>query len=106
MKLSRMAWVLGIISSCVFASENSMPIDGVTVSLTEYPTLSVQNRSKNVVQIDIYGDEFSLLPASGLTFECAGYPYLEIQVQGMVHDYFEVPCQSRIVFGDTFNNQQ
>lgn len=106
MMLSRIAWMLGVISSCTFAFENSMPIEGVTVSLTEYQTLSVQNHSMHEVKIDIYGDEFSLIPASGLTFECAGYPSLEILVQGMVHDYFEVPCKSRLVFGDTFNNQQ
>jgi hypothetical protein len=106
MNLSRATWMLGVVSTCVIANESSMPINDVTVSLTDYQTLSVQNLSKEKVQIDIYGNEFSLPPASGLTFECAGYPYLEIQVKGMVHDYFEVPCQSRVVFGETFNNQQ
>ena len=97
-----------VVSSFAFAAskDNITALDGVTLSLIEEQTLSIQNSASETVKIDIHGDEFSLMPASGLTLDCGGYSFFEIKIQGLDHDYFEVPCQSRVVFNETFNNQK
>lgn len=107
MKRSSTALMLvGLVSLCAQAQNISTPIDGVSASITEAKTLSIQNIADIEVKIDIYGNEFALSPMSGLIYECAGYTSLEIQVKGMVHDYFEVPCNSQVTFNEAFSSQQ
>ncbi len=103
MKFIEVALLIGGISSFAFASDNSVPIGGVTVANTDNETLSIQNMSASEVVIDIFGEEFVISPMSGVHFECASHTYLEVQVKNIIHDYFEVQCNSRIVFNEDFN---
>ncbi|MCG7496660.1 hypothetical protein MHO82_07280 [Vibrio sp. Of7-15] len=106
MKRSCTALMLGLVSLCAQAQNIATPIDGISASITEEKALSIQNIADTEVKIDIYGDEFTLPPMSGLTYECVGYTSLEIQLKGMVHDYFEVPCNSQVTFNETFSSQE
>lgn len=106
MKRSRKsALILGLLSTAVIASEYTSPLNNVDVYKSESSTLSIQNLSDEKIEIDIYGQHFNLIPASGVKFECAGYERLEIQIKNNDHEYFEVPCQSRIVINRSFSNQ-
>lgn len=106
MKLSnKAALILGLLSSAVIANEHNLPINNVEVKNTELSTLSIQNLSSEVIEIDLYGESFSLNQASGIQFECAGYNALELKIKNNVHDYFEIPCNSRVVFTESFTNQ-
>lgn len=99
------ALFLGLVSSYSFAMNSTSVMKEVTISNTDNSVLSIQNLSSTELLIDIYGKEFTIEPASGLSFECEGYSDLEIQLKNVVHDYFEVPCKSRVVFGENFNAQ-
>ena len=106
MKLStKSALILGLLSSAAIASEYTAPIENIEVYKTELSTLSIQNLSSEKVEIDLYGETFSLSPASGVQFECSGYEHLELQIKNKDHDYFEIPCQSRVVITESFTNQ-
>lgn len=106
MKLSRKsALILGLLSTAVIASEYTSPVKNVEVYKTELSTLSIQNLSSEEIEIDLYGEVFNLTPASGVKFECAGYTYLEIQIKNNDHEYFEIPCKSRLVITELFSNQ-
>ena len=105
MSLKRAALLLGLVSSYSFAMDSTSVIKEVVVSKTDNSVLSIQNLSSTELLIDIYGKEFTIEPASGLSFECEGYSDLEIQLKNVVHDYFEVPCKSRVVFSENFNVQ-
>lgn len=83
-------------------SQNESPLPGVEYSSSDNTTLSVHNLSSDEITIDIYGKNFILQSGSGLAFECESQPYVEIQVKGMVHDYFEVSCPSRVTFTEAF----
>ncbi|HBC3483073.1 hypothetical protein [Vibrio alginolyticus] len=103
--MKRYLFFLSFLSAAVIAGDNITPIQGVTVQQTQISNLSIQNHSENLVQVDIYGDEFTLGANSGVLYECAGYSHLEVQVKGIVHDYFEVPCSSQVIFTELFNAQ-
>ncbi|MHA2937055.1 hypothetical protein ACXJY6_02045 [Vibrio sp. RC27] len=106
MKLSsKLALTLGLLSSTVIASEYNSPVDNVEVYKTKLSTLSIQNLSNEKIEIDLYGETFNLTPASGIKFECSGYESLELQIKNNDHDYFEVPCKSRVVITESFTNQ-
>ena len=106
MKLSsKSVLILGLLSSAVIANEYSSPIKNVEVYKTELSTLSVQNLSSEKIEIDLYGKTFNLPPASGVKFECSGYENLELQIKNNDHEYFEVPCKSRVVITESFTNQ-
>lgn len=97
--------ILGFVSSSVLAGEFVSPLVGVDIEEREANNLSVHNLSSETIVINIYGDVIELLPASGIVYECKGYSYLELQVQKNQHDYFEVACQSNVVFSESFKNQ-
>ena len=101
---SKIALIIGLTSSIVFASEYNSPLDNVAVFDSELDTLSIQNFSSEKVEIDIYGELVDLPPASGVRFECENYENLELQIMGNNHDYFEVPCKSRVEFTESFRN--
>ena len=106
MKLnSKLALFLGVLSFSVISSEHISPLENVNVFKTELSNLSIQNISSENIEVDLYGETFDLAPASGLRFECAGYKIIELQIKKNDHDFFEVPCNSRIVFTESFNNQ-
>ena len=106
MKLcSKSVLFVTVLSSTVVAGEYLSPIENVEVFISDASTLSVQNLSTEQVEIDLYGELFSLAPASGLQYECSGYDSLELIIKNNEHEYFEVPCQSRIVINATFANQ-
>jgi len=106
MKLSnKLTLILGLLCSNVNANENSSPIDNIEIFTTELSTLSIQNLSKETVEIDIYGETINLIPASGVQFECSSYENLELQFKNNDHEYFETPCQARIVISELFTNQ-
>ncbi len=105
MKLHMLALVTGLLSTTALAGDLESPIENVDVFKTEDTTLSVQNLSFEDVEIDIYGEEFTLKPLSGLTYDCAGYTNLELQFKNNLHEYFEVPCQSRVVINEAFKNR-
>ncbi|GLP95150.1 hypothetical protein [Paraferrimonas sedimenticola] len=81
---------------------NSLQGEVALVETTD-ATLSIQNFSNNEIKVDIYGDLLVLPPASGVTYECLGYAYLELQLIGVEHDFFEVPCQSRVQIQESFS---
>lgn len=106
MKFSRtIALGLGCLSSLVWADELISPLPSVNLITTESHALSIQNLSPENVSIDIYGDVIELVPASGIQYQCQGYAYLELQILNNEHDYFEVPCQSTVIFENEFKNQ-
>jgi hypothetical protein len=106
MKLSsKSALILGLLSTAVIANEYSSPLENVEVYKTELSTLSIQNLSNEKIEIDLYGENFNLEPASGVKFECLGYEKLELQIKSNDHEYFEVFCKSRVVFTESFTNQ-
>lgn len=106
MKLnSKIALILGLTSSVVFASEYKSPLDNVKVYDTELQTLSIQNLSDEKVEIEIYGKYLVLQPASGIKFDCESYDNLELQIKNNFNDYFDVPCKSRVVFSEFFANE-
>ena len=94
-----------LLSSVVIASEYTSPVDNINVYSTELTTLAIQNFSNGVVEIDIHGKIFNLAPASGAQLNCSGYKQLELQVRHNDHEYFQVPCNSRVVINESFTNQ-
>jgi hypothetical protein len=106
MKLSsKSCLILGLFSSFVIANPPILSMENIEVNETDALTMSIQNLSNNMVSIDLYGEVIDVSPASGVQFECAGYENLEVQIIDNDHDYFEVPCKSRIVFTEDFTNQ-
>jgi hypothetical protein len=106
MKLSsKSALILGLLSTVVIASEYSSPIENVEVHKTGLSTLSIQNLSIEKVEIDLYGEGFNLESMSGVKFECSGYEKIELQIKNNEHEYFEVPCNSRVMITESFTNQ-
>ena len=106
MKLLSLAFAIGLIPLTAIAQDARPPLENVSVISTDLTTLSVQNFSGSPITIDIYGKESDIRPSSGLSFQCEGYTHLEILVKDMIHDYFEVPCNSRVIFEENFNIQQ
>ena len=89
-----------------FAEQNiKSPLNNVSVYKSDLPLLSIQNLSTDPTTIDIYGDVIQLKPMSGVNYQCNGYDSLELQFKHNIHDYFEVPCQSRIVIEPNFHNE-
>jgi hypothetical protein len=103
--IKKSALILGLLSSAVVANEYSSPLNNIKVFKTKSSTLSIQNYSNQNVEIDLYGEIFNLTAASGIQFECTGYDTLELQIKNNDHEYFEVPCMSRVVFTESFTNQ-
>lgn len=93
---------LGLLSINSFAQSIPSPIAAVSVNKIESTSLSIQNLSTTTAVIDIYGQEFEIASLSGLSFKCDGYSHLQIVVKHIEHDYFEVPCNSRVVFEKEF----
>ncbi|MFV7782507.1 hypothetical protein ACNPKB_02305 [Shewanella marisflavi] len=106
MKLLNLALAIGLIPLGAIAQDARPPLENISLISTDSPTLSVQNFSDSSISIDIYGKEFDIKTSSGLSFQCEGYTHLEILVKDMIHDYFEVPCNSRVIFEENFSIQQ
>ena len=102
---SKSVLILGLLSSAVVANEYHSPVENVEVYKTELSTLSIHNLSHEKIEIDLYGETVNLPPASGVQFECLGYSNLELQIKNNDHEFFEVPCSSRVVFTESFYNQ-
>lgn len=102
---SILALPLALLSSVVIAKEYISPIANINVYSTELTTLAIQNFSNEVVEIDIHGKIFNLAPASGAQFNCSGYKQLELLIRHNDHEYFQVPCNSRVVISESFTNQ-
>ena len=105
MKLKLFIGLTALISSGVMSAILSSPIDGVSVNATENSVLSIQNLSSRIVKVDIYGEKLTILPISGVLFNCSNLNTLELILDGMVYDYFEVPCKSRVIINDSFQPQ-
>lgn len=106
MKLcSKSVLFAAVLSSAVVAGEYFSPIENVEVFISEASTLSIQNLSAEQVDIYLLGELFSLVPGSGLQYECSAYYSLELIIKNNEYEYFEVPCQSRIVINASFINQ-
>jgi len=105
MKFNRLALVAGFFASSVtIAADFPSSISNVDVFKTDSAKLSIQNLSQETVNIDVYGEVFELVPSSGLSFECAAYSDLELLFKDTVHDFFEVPCKSRVVINEHYQN--
>jgi hypothetical protein len=102
---SKWTLILALLSSTVIANDYLSPVDNIGVYKTKLSALSIQNFSSEHVEIDIYGESFNLSPASGLQFDCAGYERLALQIKNNDHNFFEVPCSSRVVIDELFVNQ-
>lgn len=102
---SKLILIVSCFSSFVIADENPSVIKNVDVFQTKDSTLSIQNLSIEDVKIEIYGEVLDLSPTSGIQFECSGYENVELQIKNNDHEYFEVPCQSRVIFNEVFKNQ-
>ncbi len=87
------------------SNELNLPLNNINLFETNSATLSIQNLSNEMIELDIYGEALELAPTSGLLLNCSGYSYLDVQVKHNDHDYFEVPCNSHLVFNDSFSNQ-
>ena len=105
--ISKSALILGLLSSDVIASEYISSIENIEVTKTDLLTLSIHNlsREKIEIEIDIYGETINLSPASGIQYECSEYEFLELKIRNNEHEYFEVPCRSRVVITESFTNQ-
>lgn len=104
-RFNQLAIALALISSGVIASDYSLPLENINVLDTESPSLSMHNLSNEIIELDVYGKQIILPPTSGVQFNCESNQTLELQVKGNDHSYFEVPCQSRVVFDALFTNQ-
>ena len=104
-RFSKSMLVLCLLSPTVFSTEYLSPVQNIQVTLTDSAALSIQNFSSEQVVFDIYGETIKLVPASGIQFECLGYETLELQIKNIDHDYFEIPCQSRVVIGESFTTE-
>ncbi len=107
MRLSnKITLCLGIISLSAFANAaDDLLLKNIEINDTDVNILSIQNLSKEHIEIDIYGTILSLSPISGVNFDCVNNAYLELQVKNNNHDYFEVQCQSRVIFTENFTNE-
>ncbi|CAI89300.1 MULTISPECIES: hypothetical protein [Pseudoalteromonas] len=106
MKLYKFPLAAGLLFSALAnAGDLPSPIKNVDVYHTDSNYLSIQNLSIDTVKIDIYGEIFTVLPASGVSFECNSYYSLELLFKNNVHDFFEVPCQSRVVINERYQNK-
>ena len=106
MKFNKVALILGLAcSTMVFANEYKAPLNNVKVFDTELNALSIQNLSNEIIKLDIYGRSLSLMPTSGIKFDCESFAELELQVINNSHDYFSVSCNSRIIFSEQFTNE-
>lgn len=94
-----------LLSFQLYANVLDTPLVNVLVTETKSVQLSILNQSSEVIELDIYGEALSLVPASGLFYNCTGYNSLEITVLNNSHDFFEVPCSSKITFKPNFTNQ-
>lgn len=97
-QISKAILISGLLSTTALAT----PIVGVDVSQTHLQYLSIQNISDETIKIDIYGEELTLEPVTGVRFECSGYEFLELQFSNLSHDYFEVPCASLVKINESF----
>jgi hypothetical protein len=100
-----LALILTLLSSTAIANEYSSPVNNINIYSTDLTTLAIQNLSKEVVEIDIHGNTFYLVPASGAQLNCSSYEQLELQIKHNDHPYFQVPCNSRVIINEFFTNQ-
>tara|TARA_Y100000588_G_scaffold253945_1_gene268465 strand:- start:842 stop:1177 length:336 start_codon:yes stop_codon:yes gene_type:complete len=100
------ALFLGLLSSSVLANDHISPLENVGVFETEEPMLSIRNYSDETVVIDIHGDNFQLTSGVNLLFNCSGYEFLQLEITNNDHEFFEVPCSSRVEFNESFKNQR
>jgi len=103
--IQKLTLILGFVSSAAFAVEYKSPLEHVKVLSTELQTLSIQNLSSETLKINIYGEHLTLPPASGSQIDCKSHHNLELQIINNNQDYFEVPCQSRVIFTELFMNE-
>ena len=101
---NKIAIIAGLLLSSfnVAATQLHSPVEHVDVIATNLTNLSIQNASNEVVSVNIYGELFKIEPASGILFNCASYTNLEIKFAAKDHDFFDVPCQSRVVINKEF----
>jgi len=105
MKFSnRFILILGVSSSIVFAGDLASPIEYVEVFTTQQQKLSIKNLSNEKIEIDIYGRNVALPAYSIVKLNCESYSDLELQIKDYIHGYFEVPCQSSVIFTENFSN--
>lgn len=100
-----LALILTLFSSTAIANEYSSPVNNVDIYSSELTSLSIHNFSSEIVEIDIHGSIFYLVPASGAQLNCYSYEQLELQFKHNDHEYFQVPCKSRVVISEYFTNQ-
>ena len=96
---------LAFFSTASFAEERSSSIPFITVHQTEVKTLLLHNFSNEEVSISIYGEILLLPPASGSQFNCQGYSDIAVEFLRIEHDFFEIPCNSRMVIEASFTQQ-
>ncbi len=105
MKLSKLAFFSALfISTTALATSLHSPIENIDVVKSNADHLSVQNLSNETVKINIFGDEVELGAGTGAAFSCKGYDELELIIGDGIHDFFEVPCQSKVTINEAFEN--
>lgn len=100
-----LVFILGVMPIFSSANEYITQVKGIQVNYEDSSNLSIQNLSSEEVKIGIFGNYFVLKSASGLKFECAGYENIEIQIISYDYKFFEVPCNSKVIFSESFNNE-
>lgn len=93
-----------LLSTAALANSLSSPVKNIDVVKTTASHLSVQNLSDETVNVNIFGDEVKLSSGTGAAFDCKGYDELELVIGNGLHDFFEVPCQSKVIINESFKN--
>ncbi|MFY8273069.1 hypothetical protein AAEU32_02945 [Pseudoalteromonas sp. SSDWG2] len=94
-----------IMSASVFAANPASQIEHITVTNTDLENLSIQNYSPELIKLSIHGVNHTLVSFSGLSSKCDGYLELEIIFENIEHEYFVVPCNSRVVISENYRSE-
>lgn len=101
-KLALVATVSLMTAGAAMADSLASPIANISVTETKNNHHSIQNLSPYTTSFEVNGELISLKPSSGVSLDCKFYSELELIIKNVEHDYFVVPCQSKVVIQPTF----
>ena len=101
-KLALFAAVFIMDVEAAMAKNLTSPIANIMVTETTNSQHSIQNLSPYTTSFEINGELITLKPSTGVSLDCKFFSELELIVKNVEHDYFVVPCQSKVVLQPTF----
>lgn len=101
-KLALFAAVLMMDVGAAMAKNLTSPVANIMVIETTNSQHSIQNLSPYTTSFEINGELITLKPSTGVSLDCKFFSELELIVKNVEHDYFVVPCQSKVVLQPTF----